>query len=126
LNCATTCIASSRVGTSTSAEIPRVLCFASFSITGIRNASVFPVPVCAVAIKSFPSRACGIAAACTGVGTRNFAAFSRSFIDGLTENSEKLRSEILVILLSCRLRLPLHTHLAARGNPHCRTYFYLR
>src|SRR5439155_3163537 len=72
-----------------------------------------------------PARACGIAAACTGVGTKNFAAFNRSFNEGATENSENppseilcpellrpetLCSEILVILLSCRVRLPLHTH----------------
>jgi hypothetical protein len=29
-------------------------------------------------------------------------------------------------LLSCRVRLLLHTHFSARDNPHCRTYFYLR
>jgi hypothetical protein len=44
-------------------------------------------------------------------------------MDGLTENSEKLPSEILVILLSCRVRLSLHTHFSVRDNPHYRTYF---
>src|SRR5713226_9585397 len=72
-------MASSRVGTSTSAAIPGVLSLSSFSITGIRNASVLPVPVCAVAITSLPASACGIAAACTGVGVVNRAAANLSF-----------------------------------------------
>src|SRR5437868_11742823 len=38
---------------------------------GRRNASVLPVPVWAVATTSRPSRAGGIACACTGVGTAN-------------------------------------------------------
>jgi len=37
-------------------------------MSGMRNASVLPVPVCAVASTSFPSSAGGTADACTGVG----------------------------------------------------------
>jgi len=37
-----------------------------------RDASVLPVPVCAVASTSLPSIALGIAAAWTGVGVANF------------------------------------------------------
>ena len=43
---------------------------------GIRNASVLPVPVCAVASTSLPWSACGITAACTGVGDEKRAAAS--------------------------------------------------
>src|SRR5581483_6945856 len=70
-------MASSRVGTRISAAMPGVFCLCSCSIIGIRNASVLPVPVWAVARTSLPSRACGIAAACTGVIVVNFAADSR-------------------------------------------------
>ena len=58
----------SRVGNKTST---RTFCDGSrcsISITGIRNASVLPVPVCAVASTSLPSRAHGIACAWMGVG----------------------------------------------------------
>src|SRR5262249_22533835 len=89
--------ASSRVGTNTSAAMPVVGCVASRSMTGTRKASVLPVPVCAVAMTSLPAKACGMAAACTGVGIENPAALSRSFREGVTESSEKL-----FILLSCR------------------------
>ena len=44
-NCSATCMASSRVGNSTSAPIPGTFRWTSFSITGMRNASVLPVPV---------------------------------------------------------------------------------
>ena len=47
---------------------------------GIRNASVLPVPVCAVARMSLPSSACGIAAAWTGVGVAKLASDSRSLV----------------------------------------------
>ena len=96
LYCSTTCMASSRVGTSTSAAIPAAFRAPSRSMIGIRNASVFPVPVWAVASTSLPSMACGIAAACTGVGTRKLAAASLSFIEEEMGNSEKF-----CILLSC-------------------------
>ena len=96
LYCATTCIASSRVGTRTRAAIPGVCDCPSFSMMGRRNASVLPVPVWAVAMTSLPSSACGIAAACTGVGMENFAAMSRSFKEG-----DRVSSEKLCILLSC-------------------------
>src|SRR5262249_44120829 len=76
--------------------IPAALCADSFSITGIKNARVLPVPVWAVAITSLPSRACGMAAACTGVGVENRAVVSRSFNEEDIDSSEKL-----CILLSC-------------------------
>ena len=94
--CATTCIASSRVGTSTSAATPGALFCDNFSITGIRNARVLPVPVWAVAITSVPVSACGMAAACTGVGVTKRDVLSFSFKEGEIESSEKLS-----ILLSC-------------------------
>ena len=49
-------------------------------MTGIRNASVLPVPVCAVASTSLPASAVGIAAACTGVGIEKPAADKRSLM----------------------------------------------
>src|SRR5260370_17166828 len=96
LYCSTACIASSRVGTRTSAAIPGVLSLRSFSITGIRNASVLPVPVCAVARTSLPSNACGMAAACTGVGVTNRAAANLSFTYGEINISEN-RAEALSV-----------------------------
>src|SRR3984893_13350058 len=83
-------IASSRVGTSTSAVTPGFFSRISCSITGIRNASVLPVPVCAVASTSLPSIACGIVAACTGVGVTKLACNNRSFTYEEICNSEKL------------------------------------
>ncbi len=80
LYCATTCMANSRVGTSARAVIPGVFSCSMRSMTGIKNASVLPVPVCAVASTSFPASACGIAVACTGVGTENLAKASRSWV----------------------------------------------
>lgn len=64
------CMASSRVGESTSARTPpfgsRVL---SLSSMGTRNAAVFPEPVRAMATTSTPDSSAGIALRCTGVGT---------------------------------------------------------
>src|SRR5277367_3797964 len=58
------------------------------SITGIENASVLPVPVCAVATTSRPSISGGIACAWTGVGVTN------SFLARLFRNAEqRLSSE---------------------------------
>jgi hypothetical protein len=71
LYCSITCIASSRVGTRTSAPIPFPGSLSRRSITGIRKASVLPVPVCAVARTSLPVSAGGIAASWTGVGVVN-------------------------------------------------------
>src|SRR6185437_6682836 len=64
--------ASSRVGVRIRAETPvgRSPRERSSKI-GRRNARVLPVPVCAVATTSRPSRAGGIACACTGVGWTN-------------------------------------------------------
>ena len=68
-NCSCTCMASSRVGTSTRASMvrDRGVC-SSRSIIGTRKASVLPVPVWAVAIRSLPASACGIAADWIGMG----------------------------------------------------------
>jgi hypothetical protein len=52
--CSSTCIASSRVGRSTSALGWCETSPLSSSITGTRNARVLPVPVCAVPIMSLP------------------------------------------------------------------------
>src|SRR5450631_4525977 len=58
------------------------------SITGIANARVLPVPVCAVATTSRPSMSGGIACAWTGVGVTN------SFLARLFRNAEqRLSSE---------------------------------
>src|SRR5579871_594522 len=58
------------------------------SITGIENARVLPVPVCAVATTSRPSMSGGIACAWTGVGVTN------SFLWRLFRNAEqRLSSE---------------------------------
>src|SRR5436190_6667332 len=53
------------------------------SITGIANARVLPVPVCAVATTSRPSMSGGMACAWTGVGVTN------SFLSRLFRNAEQ-------------------------------------
>src|SRR5580698_6522299 len=58
------------------------------SINGMENAKVLPVPVCAVATTSRPSRSGGMACAWTGVGVTN------SFLSRLFRNAEqRLSSE---------------------------------
>src|SRR5580700_6028047 len=58
------------------------------SITGIENAKVLPVPVCAVATTSRPSMSGGMACAWTGVGVTN------SYLSRLFRNAEqRLNSE---------------------------------
>src|SRR5665213_1697313 len=58
------------------------------SITGIENARVLPVPVCAVATTSRPSMSGGMASAWTGVGVTN------SFLSRFFRNAEqRLNSE---------------------------------
>src|SRR5580698_2204666 len=58
------------------------------SINGMENAKVLPVPVCAVATTSRPSRSGGMACAWTGVGVTN------SFFSRLFRNAEqRLSSE---------------------------------
>ena len=72
-NSSETCIASSLVG-----QITRVSTVPSHFIlfkTGNPNAAVFPVPVCACAMISLPSRIIGIASACTGLGSAKPALF---------------------------------------------------
>src|SRR6266567_3537795 len=137
-------MASSRVGTSTSAAMPGVLSLSSFSITGIKNASVLPVPVWAVASTSLPSSACGMAAACTGVGVINRAAASRSFTYGeinISENRAEARSargseersaftsetfNIQYYFLTGRSRRGAHTNSWAAGGLLCQSCFRLR
>src|SRR5438445_8148510 len=145
-------MANSRVGTRTSAAIPGVLSLRSFSITGIRNASVLPVPVCAVARTSLPSSACGIAAACTGVGVINRAAANFSFTYGEINISEKRPAErsargsdadsargseersaftsetfnIQYYFLTGRSRRGSHTNSRAAGGLLCQSCFRLR
>jgi len=69
---AVTCIASSRVGVSTSTRGPRP-CLAGASArrcsAGSTKAAVLPVPVGAETIRSKPVSAGGIDFACTGVGS---------------------------------------------------------
>src|SRR5215510_5462574 len=62
-------MASSRVGVRIRPRMPRdCCCFWSRSISGRTNASVLPVPVCAVATTSRPASAGSMVCACTGVG----------------------------------------------------------
>jgi hypothetical protein len=76
------------------------------SITGIKNASVLPVPVCAVASTSRPAIACGIVAACTGVGVTKLACNNRPFTYEEICNSEKLST---LCLFSGRNEWNAHT-----------------
>ena len=63
-------IASSRVGVRITLRMPGGRgCFSSMWIRGRTNASVLPVPVCAVTTRSFPASAGSMAWACTGVGS---------------------------------------------------------
>src|SRR5271155_1000084 len=84
-------MASSRVGLRITALTPVSMgCFNNDSSRGRTNASVLPVPVCAVATTSRPSSAGGIDSDCTGVGvTKPFCArFVCRTAD--TGNSEKV------------------------------------
>ena len=83
-------MASSRVGSRISACAAGAACgrFCSISTIGIRKPSVLPVPVCAVASTSRPSRAGGMQPACTGVGVSNLLALSRAMRAGERENCE--------------------------------------
>src|SRR5271155_4617046 len=58
------------------------------SISGIENARVLPVPVCAVATTSRPSMSGGMACAWTGVGVTN------SFLARLFRNAEQRLSSV--------------------------------
>src|ERR1017187_10183642 len=84
-----TCMASSRVGSRISACAAFMsLVFCSISTIGIRNPSVLPVPVCAVASTSRPSRAGGMQPICTGVGITKLLASMRAIRAGERENCE--------------------------------------
>jgi hypothetical protein len=90
-------MASSRVGSRMRAPIctrsclPCTFCvrsaFCRRSMMGSMKLRVLPVPVCAVARTSRPSRAGGIANACTGVGTTKFNAARRFCSSGVRGNS---------------------------------------
>src|SRR5580698_8129333 len=82
-------MASSRVGLRISTFIVLVRGMAArASISGIENARVLPVPVCAVATTSRPSMSGGMVCAWTGVGVTN------SFLSRLFRNAEqRLSSE---------------------------------
>src|SRR6185312_1111933 len=82
-------MASSRVGLRIRTFIVLVRgAAARASSTGMENARVLPVPVCAVTTTSRPSIMGGIACACTGVGVTNW------FLSRLLRNAEqRLRSE---------------------------------
>jgi hypothetical protein len=67
-----TCIASSRVGTSTSPAVgwrPTAPASTMRCSIGNAKAAVFPVPVAACASRSRPSSTIGMVSRCTGVGS---------------------------------------------------------
>ena len=76
MNSCVTCIASSLVGTSTSACIDLLLLFLIFVSSGSANAAVLPVPVCACPMTSLPCMISGIAASCIGKGCSNLFSVS--------------------------------------------------
>src|SRR6201984_1880683 len=116
-------MANSRVGTSTSALTPGVFSRISCSNTGIRNAKVLPVPVCAVASTSWPSIACGMVADWTGVGVTKLACNNRSFTYEEICNSEKLCT-LLSFLWPERLERA-HRFASVARNEHGQLYFKL-
>jgi len=71
---------------------------------GIKKPSVLPVPVCAVASTSRPSRAGGMQPACTGVGVTNLLASSRAIKAGERENSENCVVKIKSFPIGLRSR----------------------
>ncbi len=75
-SCSEICIASSRVGATTRAFSPCAR--ENRSTIGSANAAVFPVPVGAQPIRSFPSSTWGIASAWIGVGVVNCSRASVS------------------------------------------------
>src|SRR5215813_10591187 len=72
---------------------------------GIRKLRVLPVPVCAVARTSLPSRAGGIAPACTGVGVTKFAEARRDLSAGEMLKSENWFICSFLVGSPCCLRL---------------------
>ena len=67
-------MASSRVGTTTSVltTLSSLPSTSSLLSNGGVEAAVLPVPVCAQAIRSLPSRITGMVASCTGVISSKF------------------------------------------------------
>lgn len=62
--------ASSLVGVRIRALVPMILeCFSNWLTSGMMKAAVFPLPVREQATTSLPSKMCGIALRCIGVGT---------------------------------------------------------
>ncbi len=108
-----TCIASSRVGSRMSALATLVCDFCSCSMMGMRKLSVLPVPVCAVANTSRPSRAGGMAPTCTGVRVMKFALASRCLSVaeiGNAENSFKINP---LLPVSCETWSAVHLRTAS-------------
>src|SRR5579864_2959349 len=84
-------IASSRVGLRMRARTPECGgCFAIRWMMGRTNASVLPVPVCAVATTSRPASAGPMAKAWTGVGSVKPCLTRLLFNGAESENSQKL------------------------------------
>ena len=81
-----TCIASSLVGDKITACV-FLLSGSTFCSTGMPNAAVFPVPVCACPITSCPSIKAGIALACIGVASSNPISVMPRIITGNISNS---------------------------------------
>src|ERR1035438_9472738 len=82
-------MASSRVGVRITLRMPA--CGGSFPrrwIKGNTNASVLPVPVCAVATRSFPASAGSMAWACTGVNSVK-PCFARLFFSKAERGSSE-------------------------------------
>src|SRR3989338_9417825 len=79
-------------------------------IMGTPKARVFPVPVWAIPMISFPSIATGIAFSCIGVGVVNFKfaiiSRSRGAIPRPVNDAEEFRSDIVM------RRKPVHQALA--------------
>src|SRR5271163_3526081 len=97
---------------------------------GSPNASVLPVPVCAVATRSRPRMAGGIACACTGVGSLKFCFARLPRRTVLLTRSVKLF--IQTFLFFFRTRKDQLRPLTTRGDPllretrHRRICFYLQ
>src|SRR5699024_6882585 len=87
LSCSLTCTANSRVGVRISTWVPP--CFSVFSMIGIPNAPVLPVPVCAWPKISFLSRVNGMLSSCIGVGVSNPISSSDFKVSSLTPNCLK-------------------------------------
>ena len=93
------CCASSRVGVITNA-CTKGLAASRRSTIGTKNASVLPVPVCALAITSRPANKAGIACSWTGIGFLIPICLSSSTVSAQTFNSAKLFTIFLTAFIS--------------------------